>query len=666
MEAGALTFSRRLEAAVSARGLAGQRIGLLFGGTGLALFVVMGVLGLLMRLSQGELYTLPPTWFYRIMTLHGAGMLVAALLAQMGAMWYAVRGSVSLSVGRALVGYLAVVCGAVLVLVATLGGGFATGWTFLYPLPFIARGGWDVWTTWLFLVGLVVVGAGFMVYCVDLLARVTHRYGTLGRTLGLAFLRGRDDGPPPPQVIGGTVVAIAGLISSAAGVTILAAEIGRLIDSSVEIDALWAKNVTYFFGHTYANLIIYLAVGAVYVLVPRFTGRPWKTTKPIVIGWAATLVFVLTAYFHHLYMDFVQPDGLAAIGTISSSAAAMPVLVVTVYTAMMLVWGSTYRWTLASTLLYLGFAGWTVGGAGAVIDSIIPVNFRLHNTLWVPAHFHTYLLLGVMFWAMALVTHVLEQGAGRTAPRALRVSSLTLMLVGGFGLVFVWYISGALGTPRRYAVQPFGMAGWSLAGGIFALVFASGFLVYLVAVAHLVRAWRARPRAAVAEAPLETEPASAELPVERPVRKARELFLLGVVMTVAPVALLPPVVEAAEDSIRWHHLDHAALFLAGAAAGLAVISVGDVWSRVRRSYSNVGLGLAILAPVVSLLAMTPRFYDGLEDNPGLHLGYHLLFFVGLGALTAIGAARLGRTPAWTMVLLSVGMGVLYAAGVLGG
>ena len=109
---------------------------------------------------------------------------------------------------------------------------------------------------------------------------------------------------------------------------------------------------------------------------------------------SATLVFVATAYSHHLYMDFVQPGWRRYVSQIASSAAALPVAVVTIYTGMMLVWGSRYRWTLASTLLYLGFAGWAIGGTGAVLDSLIPVNFRLHNTLWVPAHFHTYLMHG--------------------------------------------------------------------------------------------------------------------------------------------------------------------------------------------------------------------------------------------------------------------------------
>ena len=45
------------------------------------------------------------------------------------------------------------------------------------------------------------------------------------------------------------------------------------------------------------------------------------------------------------------------ISSLSSFTAALPVAVVTIFTGLMLVWGSEYRWTLTSRLLYLGFAG---------------------------------------------------------------------------------------------------------------------------------------------------------------------------------------------------------------------------------------------------------------------------------------------------------------------
>lgn len=665
LETPVLRRERRLLAVIDVPGRTATRVGLLYAVTGVTLVALMGVLGLVMRLAQGEVYALEPSWFYRIMTLHGAGMLAGALLAHMGVMWYAVRGSVALSVPRAAAAYVCVVGGSLVILAGTLIGGFAPGWTFLFPLPFLSRGAWDPWTAWAFLIGLLAVGVGFMVFTIDLLARASARWGSLARAVGVSYLRGRDADPPPPQAIAAVAVAIVALVATAPGVTLIAALLGRLLDGGMVIDALWAKNLTYSFGHTLANLILYVGIAGVYVLVPRFSGRPWHTTKPIVIGWLATIVIVLGAYGHHLYLDFAQPKALSAIGTIASSAAAIPILVVTVYSALMLVWRSSYRWTLASTLLYLGFAGWTIGGAGAVLDSMIPLNFRLHNTMWVPGHFHTYLLLGVVFWALAFVVHLLERAAERSLPRSLGVGAPAVMTLGGAGLVTAWYISGALGVPRRYAVQPFGSATWSLVGAVFALVFAVGFLLYLAAVVYLAREARRRP--APRGLTPEPEPADTFSAPGRPVLRARELFLLGVVMTVAPVALLPPVVEAAGDSVRYHHLAHAAMFLAGAAAVLALSGVREVWERwFERLRPDAGLALAIVAPVVSLLAMTPRFYGRLEEDSALHFGYHLVFFVGLGAVSALGASRLGRPAAWLVGAGAVSMGVIYAAGVSGG
>ncbi|HXH96860.1 MAG TPA: cbb3-type cytochrome c oxidase subunit I, partial [Gaiellaceae bacterium] len=468
--------------------VAERRVGLLFGGTGIAVFGVMGLFGLTMRLTQATVLGVSPAWFYRLMTVHGAGMLTGALLAMMGALWFVLREIVPLRTGRALSSFALILVGAVAVIVAVLVGGFAAGWTFLSPLPFYPAGQWATWATALFLVGLLLVGVGFFVFCADVLATTTTTYGGLARTLGISYLAGRDDAPPPPQAIAAVVVSIDGLLASGVGATIVLALLGRTYDTGVALDPLWAKNLTYFFGHETANLIMYLAAGAVYVLVPRYAGRPWKTTKPVAAAWLATLVLLVSAYSHHLYMDFVQPQWAEIVSTISSSLAALPVTVVTVYTGAMLVWGSRYRWTLSSTFLYLGFAGWAIGGSGAVIDSVIPLNFRFHNTDWVVAHFHTYLLMTVIFWAFAFVAHILERAAERPARPLATALSAGGMLLGGYGLTGTWFVAGALGVPRRYAIQPPGTSGYSLAGSIFAMVFALGFLVLLFELVSLARA----------------------------------------------------------------------------------------------------------------------------------------------------------------------------------
>jgi cytochrome c oxidase subunit 1 len=243
--------------------------------TGVVLFAAMGVLGLVMRLTQADMIGVSPAWFYRILTLHGAGMLAGALLAMMGALWFVLRADVALGVGRMLAAYAAILLGAVAVVVSTMIGGFAAAWTMLSPLPFLSVGQWSTWATVCFLVGIFLVGTGFLIYCVDVLEQCTRTYGGIVRTLGIDFLRGRDEAPPPPQVIGATVVSISGLAASAVGTTIGLALVVRSLDSGTQIDALWAKNLTFFFGHTIANLIMYIAAGVIYGLVPRYTGLPW-------------------------------------------------------------------------------------------------------------------------------------------------------------------------------------------------------------------------------------------------------------------------------------------------------------------------------------------------------------------------------------------------------
>ena len=75
-----------------------------------------------------------------------------------------------------LFSYASILVGAVLVVVAALLGGFAAGWTFLRPLPFYTAGGGGPGRTDSFFVGLLLVGAGFFVYCIDLLLEQTSRH----------------------------------------------------------------------------------------------------------------------------------------------------------------------------------------------------------------------------------------------------------------------------------------------------------------------------------------------------------------------------------------------------------------------------------------------------------------------------------------------------------
>ncbi len=655
-----------------------RRIGLLFAATGVALIAAMGVLGLIMRLTQATVISLSPAWFYRILTLHGAGMIVACLLAGMGALWYVLHPTVPLRPAWMLATYLLVLGGVVAVLVATLVGGFGAAYTFLPPLPFYPAGQWSVWSESLFFVGYLLVGTGFCVYCVDVLERTTTTYGGLLRTLGWHYLRGREEEVPPPQVIAALVVVINGLVTCVVGSTLLVGLLGRTYASSVRIDVQVAINLDYFFMHEMANLTIYLGAAVIYVLVPRYAGRPYKTTKPFVAGWIGSLVFILTAYSHHLYMDFVQPTWADIVSEIASYGALIPVAVITIYSMAMLIWGSRYQWTLASTLLYIGFTGWAIGGTGAVIDSIIPINFRLHNTTWVVAHFHTYLIMTVVVWVLAFLAHLLERDAGRTSSRQARTWTVALILVGGYGLTGTWFVEGALGIPRRYAIQPPGTSGYSLVGASFALLLAVGFLAFFAQVLPLARAaWGRRytyqlvehmdtwtgTHYQARERLVEAKPVTARTtaPARRgvPLAGPAQFGFAAAGCVIALAALFPQIVHASEAGIRYTHLDNAGVFFFGAMLGLLLGSLPAI-SRRLGDHPSIGLATVIAMPTLMMFFMVPSIYEHYERHP-LVYAYYLLHNAVLGLLTGLGATRLGLVAGRLMFVLSIGMPLMFAA-----
>src|SRR5690625_7770685 len=50
--------------------------------------------------------------------------------------------------------------------------------------------------------------------------------------------------------------------------------------------------------------------------------------------------------------------------------------------------------------------GWTIGVIPAIVDSAIVVNHVMHNTKWVPGHFHMYMGLGVVAMAFGFMYYL--------------------------------------------------------------------------------------------------------------------------------------------------------------------------------------------------------------------------------------------------------------------
>lgn len=436
----------------------GCKVMTLYLASGLTIAAAMMLVGLTMRISQTEWISLGPNVFYELLTLHGAGMIVALVVCAMGGLWFLIRRRISLNAPVAVLSWVFIMLGVVAVVISIVFGHFTALYTFLYPLPFM--GSWPSWATGLFLIGMMLINIGWMLWAFQILGGVLRAFGGLRGALGWDFawhtkkfeMSGRH--PPPPEAFPAVVAGIDGLLTGMSAMLLGVALIVRWIDPRVLISPLWAKNLTYFYMHAFANLIIYMLAAFVYVGLSYATKREYHTSKAFVFGWWSSLIFILTNYFHHLYMDFPQPRILQYFGELSSYLSAVPVTAVTVFGAMILVWRSRMRWSLGAVFLYSGLIGWVIGGIGAELDASVPFNVHLHNTLWVPAHFHTYLLGGCMMFILGWVFLLLESRSERVTSLPMRWVVFTLSYGGMIVFLLSFYAGGVAGVPRRYSVQP--------------------------------------------------------------------------------------------------------------------------------------------------------------------------------------------------------------------
>lgn len=416
-------------------------------------FVLMMVFGVLMRLAHAQWLNLPPDLFYQVMTAHGAGMVGAAGLAASAVMWYFLRKYVALTTAVLYINLCTFLIGVVLILGGIFLGGFGGGWTFLFPLPGHGLGMWGTIGAACYISGLLIIGTGFLLLYLDVARAIIGGYGSLGKSLGWPQLfGGSDQEPPPATVVASTMVLIVNIAGIVSGAVVLVLILLNLFLPAFEIDALLAKNLTYFFGHVFINATIYQAVIAVYEALPEYADRPWKVNKVFLAAWTASTIMVMIVYPHHFLMDFVMPTWMLVMGQIISYASGLPVLVVTAYGALMIVHRSGIRWDMASGLLFLSMFGWAAGVIPAIIDGTIVVNSVMHNTMWVPGHFHMYLILGLVAMLFGFMYY-----ATRSEPDS-QVSKLDgfafwAFAAGGFGFCLMLLISGSLSVPRRWAVH---------------------------------------------------------------------------------------------------------------------------------------------------------------------------------------------------------------------
>lgn len=103
----------------------------------------------------------------------------------------------------------------------------------------------------------------------------------------------------------------------------------------------------------------------------------------------------------------------------------------------------------------------------------------MHNTMWVPGHFHTYLLLGEVAMAFGFMAW-LVRGKSISQMAGLDRVAFYTYFAGATGFVLVFLFSGAASIPRRWAVHYDNWLTHDRIGTVFGALVVLGTLMFVL------------------------------------------------------------------------------------------------------------------------------------------------------------------------------------------
>ncbi|AJE49088.1 cbb3-type cytochrome c oxidase subunit I [Celeribacter indicus] len=182
----------------------------------------------------------------------------------------------------------------------------------------------------------------------------------------------------------------------------------------------------------------------------------------------------------------IQTDPLNAVFGIATMLIGVPTGV-KVYDWLLTMWRGRIRFT-APMLFAAGFIfSFVIGGVTGVILANPPVDFAVHNSLFLVAHFHNMLIPGLLFGMIAGMQFWFPKAFGFRLEERFGIVAFFLFFL-GFHLAFLpLYILGLMGAPRRVAIwHDADFTPWLHAAGLGALFVAGGFAALIVQIRRSV------------------------------------------------------------------------------------------------------------------------------------------------------------------------------------
>jgi cytochrome c oxidase subunit I len=453
-----------------------KKVGTLTIATTLALFLLSGLFALVMRLELAlpGLQLLSHNGYNQLFTAHGSGMmyLVFTPLA-LGLLVYLVP----LQVGAAEIfaprlpqlGFWLVALGAFSTYTGyfTQEGGNRSGWTAFMPLSDLQGSpgtGTDLWA-----LGTILATAGVMLMAFSVLA---------------TLLRLRAPGMKMTQlpVFSWTALVTCLMVLSSFPALIVALTLLELDRRGVGIftgagGAVAYQHLFWFYGHPVVYVVFFPFVGAVAEVVAVFSQRRFFGYSALVVSLLLFAALSMSVWAHHM---FTTGQVVNQYFSLTSTALIVPAGIEYFDLLATMIGGAI---VLRTPMLFaVGFVLlFLFGGLSGIIVASPPIDYHVHDSFFVVAHFHYTLFGGSLFGLFAAIYYWWPKWTGTMLREGLGKLHFGLLFVGTNVTFFPMFFLGYEGMPRRIAdySSADGWTGLNVLSTVGAFVIALGMLVFV-------------------------------------------------------------------------------------------------------------------------------------------------------------------------------------------
>jgi cytochrome o ubiquinol oxidase subunit 1 len=206
-------------------------------------------------------------------------------------------------------------------------------------------------------------------------------------------------------------------------------------------------NLIWIWGHPEVYILILPAFGIYSEVVSTFSGKPLFGYRSMVFATLAICILAFTVWLHHFFTMGAGADVNAFFG-IASMLIGIPTGV-KIYNWLFTMYGGRVRFSVPMHYA-LGFMlTFTLGGLTGILLAIPPVDFVVHNSLFLVAHFHNVIIPGVVFAVLAGYDYWFPKAFGFTLDERLGKAVFWCWFI-GFNLAFMpSYLLGFWGGTRR-------------------------------------------------------------------------------------------------------------------------------------------------------------------------------------------------------------------------